>query len=411
MVMSSLTSIRRLSTVDQQGMDVLGKALNVFGGGYGEDSEIWGSTTINLNAGYTFQIFGGGEKGAIGKGVRNSSGKLVYSGYDAKYSTTVNLNNPDVQGAKRSKNDNPNMAEAEFIYGGGFLAPVCGNTTIKLDNGRIFNSFAGSCNADIYGHTETYVGVNGFPYVRDHIYGGNDLGGRILGSKNFRDRISSSTVLAKVHNPMQKMVLDNNSQPTTTPDPDVLNASAYIEYQKGHVANIFGGAYGVYDYTDSYYGDFFYAKGGEGTTPANEGKARPGYHKPFLDNAFVNFRPTDTQGNSVAQIYGAGQGTEGEKEENLMQNRSYVLIDIPQELATYQGMEVFGAGECGGVGMGVEKATADAAATADKASAIIDLTRGQLKAVYGGSYEEGITRRTVVNVPAGSTVKLENICL
>ena len=393
--------------LDQQGMDVLGKALNVFGGGYGEDSEIWGSTTINLNAGYTFQIFGGGEKGAIGKGVRNSSGKLVYSGYDAKYSTTVNLNNRDVQGAKRSKNDNPLMAEAEFIYGGGFLAPVCGNTTINLDNGRIFNSFAGSCNADIYGHTETYVGVNGFPYVRDHIYGGNDLGGRILGSKNFRDRISSSTVLAKVHNPMQKMVLDN--QPTTTPDPDVLNASAYIEYQKGHVANIFGGAYGVYDYTDSYYGDFFYAKGGEGTTPANEGKARPGYHKPFLDNAFVNFRPTDTQGNSVAQIYGAGQGTEGEKEENLMQNRSYVLIDIPQELATYQGMEVFGAGECGGVGMGVEKATADAAATADKASAIIDLIRGQLKAVYGGSYEEGITRRTVVNVPAGSTVKLENI--
>ena len=401
--------------LDQQGMDVLGKALNVFGGGYGEDSEIWGSTTINLNAGYTFQIFGGGEKGAIGKGVRNSSGKLEYSGFNADYSTTVNLNNPSVAGAKRSKNDNPNMAEAEFIYGGGFLAPVCGNTTINLDNGRIFNSFAGSCNADIYGHTETYVGVNGFPYIRDHIYGGNDLGGRILGSKNFRDRISSSTVLAKVHNPMQKMVLDNNSQPTTTPDPDVLNASAYIEYQKGHVANIFGGAYGVYDYTDPYYGDFFYARGADDTTPANEGKARTDYHKPFLDNAFVNFRPVDNQGNSVAQIYGAGQGTEGEKEENLMQNRSYVLIDIPQELATYQGMEVFGAGECGGVGMGV-KQTADAtpdgksiAENPDNASAIIDLTRGQLKAVYGGSYEEGITRRTVVNVPVGSTVKLENI--
>ena len=156
--------------LDQQGMDVLGKALNVFGGGYGEDSEIWGSTTINLNAGYTFQIFGGGEKGAIGKGVRNSSGKLEYSGFNADYSTTVNLNNPSVTGAKRSKNDNPLMAEAEFIYGGGFLAPVCGNTTINLDNGRIFNSFAGSCNADIYGHTETYVGENGFPYSYQHCY-------------------------------------------------------------------------------------------------------------------------------------------------------------------------------------------------------------------------------------------------
>lgn len=388
--------------LDQQGMDVLGKALNVFGGGYGEDSEIWGSTTINLNAGYTFQIFGGGEKGAIGKGVRNSSGKLVYSGYDAKYSTTVNLNNPNVPGAKRSKNDNPLMAEAEFIYGGGFLAPVCGNTTINLDNGRIFNSFAGSCNADIFGHTETYVGVNGFPYIRDHIYGGNDLGGRILGTYNFQSRVRDET-LQKVH----------GYNATTNPTPDVLNASAYIEYQKGRVANIFGGCYGVYDYTDPYYGEYFYAKGATDTVEEGEGKnigkARSGYTKPFLDNAFVNFRPTDTQGNSVAQIYGAGQGFMGEEEENLMQNRSYVLIDIPQELATYQGMEVFGAGECGGVGMGVAKTTADAVATADKASAIIDLTRGQLKAVYGGSYEEGITRRTVVNVPAGSTVKLENI--
>ena len=406
--------------LDQQGMDVLGKALNVFGGGYGENSEIWGSTTINLNAGYTFQIFGGGEKGAIGKGVRNSTtGKLEYSSYygqaDAKYSTTVNLNNPSVTGAKRSKNDNPLMAEAEFIYGGGFLAPVCGNTTINLDNGRIFNSFAGSCNADIYGHTETYVGVNGFPYVRDHIYGGNDLGGRILGTANFQTHVrDSNPTTENVNETLQKV---HGYDATNNPNPDVLNASAYIEYQKGRVANIFGGCYGVYDYTDPYYGDFFYATDasdlteGEGDNQVTHivGTARKGYTKPFLDNAFVNFRPVDTQGNSVAQIYGAGQGYMGEKEENLMQNRSYVLIDIPQDLATYQGLEVFGAGECGGVGMGVEKATADAAATADKASAIIDLTRGQLKAVYGGSYEEGITRRTVVNVPAGSTVKLENI--
>ncbi|MBE6247898.1 MAG: T9SS type A sorting domain-containing protein [Prevotella sp.] len=404
--------------LDQQGMDVLGKALNVFGGGYGEDSEIWGSTTINLNAGYTFQIFGGGEKGAIGKGVRNSTtGKLEYSSYygqaDAKYSTTVNLNNPSVTGAKRSKNDNPLMAEAEFIYGGGFLAPVCGNTTINLDNGRIFNSFAGSCNADIYGHTETYVGVNGFPYVRDHIYGGNDLGGRILGTANFQTHVrDSNPTTENVNETLQKV---HGYDATNNPNPDVLNASAYIEYQKGRVANIFGGCYGVYDYTDPYYGEYFYAKGANDTVEEGEGKnigkarSGSGYTKPFLDNAFVNFRPVDTQGNSVAQIYGAGQGYMGEKEENLMQNRSYVLIDIPQDLATYQGLEVFGAGECGGVGMGVEKATADAAATADKASAIIDLTRGQLKAVYGGSYEEGITRRTVVNVPVGSTVKLENI--
>ena len=373
--------------LSQQGMDVLGKALNVFGGGYGEDSEIWGSTTINLNAGYTFQVFGGGEKGAIGKGTRNpETKKLEYSGFDAQYSTTINLHNPEVPGAKRSKNDNPLMAEAEFIYGGGFLAPVIGNTTINLDNGRIFNSFAGSCNADIFGHTETYVGVSGFPYIRDHIYGGNDLGGRIRESKDFSDNVSSEAT-GKIHST------------------DVLNASAYIEYRKGRVGNIFGGCYGVYDYTDSYYREYF----------DKTGSARDGYTKPFLDNAFVNFRPEANQNNSVKQVYGAGQGYLGEKEENLMQNRSYVLIDIPQDMTGFEGMEVFGAGECGGVGMGV-KQTADEtpdgksiAENPDNASAIIDLIRGQIKNVYGGSYEEGITRRTVVNVPAGSTIKLDNI--
>ena len=51
----------------EQGMDVLGSALNLFGGGKGVNTEIWGSTTINLNRGYIFQIFGGSEEGGIGK--------------------------------------------------------------------------------------------------------------------------------------------------------------------------------------------------------------------------------------------------------------------------------------------------------------------------------------------------------
>ena len=168
----------------------------------------------------------------------------------------------------------------------------------------------------------------------------------------------------------------------------------------GRVEKIFGGAYGVYDYKAPHYGKYFYATGGEGTTPENEGHARPGYHKPFLENAFVNFRPNESNNalNTVEQIYGAGQGYLGEEEEDLMQNRSYILIDVPQAMTTFQNTEVFGAGESGGVGMGVEKATADASATAHKASAIIDLLSGQFKAVYGGSYQEGVTRRTVVNV-------------
>ena len=368
--------------LDEQGMDVLGSALNVFGGGKGIDTEIWGSTTINLNRGYVFQIFGGSEEGAIGKGKYNTStGKLEYT-YNAEYSTRVNLNGP-IAGVAKADNMTEDMAECEFIYGGGFLGPVAGNCTINLANGRVFNTFAGACNANILGHTETYIGTNGFPYVRDYLYGGNDLGGRILGSANFNDRLRNDAVRAKVSNT------------------EMLNASSYIEYVQGRVEKIFGGAYGVYDYKDALYRDYFDA----------EGHAKTGYSKPFLGNAFINFRPIDTNNmlNTVEQIYGAGQGYLGEEEEDLMQNSSYILVDVPQTMTTYQGTEIFGAGESGGVGMGVDKATAADPATAHQASAIIDLLSGHFKAVYGGSYQEGVTRRTVVNVPEGSTFRAEAI--
>ena len=357
--------------LDEQGMDVLGSALNIFGGGKGVDTEIWGSTTINLNRGYVFQIFGGSEEGAIGKGVYNATTKKLEYTYDTKYSTHVNLNGP-VAGVAKAENMTENIAECEFMYGGGFLGPVAGNCVINLDNGRIFDSFAGACNANILGHTETYIGTNGFPYVRDYVYGGNDLGGKILEKANFDSRLRNDDVRAKVSNS------------------DMLNASAYIEYVRGRVEKIFGGAYGVYNYKDTYFRDYFDA----------DGHAQEGYSKPFLNNAFINFRPIDSNNslNTVEQIYGAGQGYLGEEEEDLMQNSSYILIDVPQNMTTYQGSEIFGAGENGGVGMGVDKDKAAAPATAHQASAIIDLLSGQFKAVYGGSYQEGVTRRTVVNV-------------
>ena len=174
--------------LSEQGMDVLGKALNVFGGGKGVNTEIWGSTTINLNRGYMFQIFGGSEEGAIGKGAYNEgTGKIEYT-HDARYSTYINLNGP-IAGVSKKDNMTEDIAECEFMYGGGFLGTVAGNCIINLGNGRIFDSFAGSCNADILGHTETYIGTNGFPYVRDFVYGGNDLGGKILGTANFNSRL------------------------------------------------------------------------------------------------------------------------------------------------------------------------------------------------------------------------------
>ena len=378
--------------LDEQGMDVLGKALNVFGGGYGAESEIWGSTTINLNAGYTFQIFGGGEKGAIGK--KNNEGQYEYN---PKYSCYVNMKGSNEGVYRGHVDDSDDMAEAEFIYGGSFEAPIAGNTVINLGNGRLFNSFAGSCNADILGHTETYIGRNGvdangqdvpgFPWVRDHVYGGNDLGGEIKGSKSFIDRVENE-VKGMVHNPDGTAI-----------------ASAYMEYIQGRVDNIFGGCYGDYDYKNRYFEDY----------TEDDGTDKVGFTKPRLDNAFVNFHPNTHARNAVTRIFGAGQGKLKGIEVDLMQNRSYVLVEIPQNIMKYQNLEVFGAGANCGLGMGV-KQTADAtpdgksiAENPDNASAIIDLMRGQINAVYGGSFQEGITRRTMINVPNGSTIKLDNI--
>ena len=152
--------------LDEQGMDVYGSALNIYGGGYGKDSEIWGSTTVNVNKGYVFQVFGGSDQGVIGKS-REDSGEspqaedYVFNGkhyaYNPAYSTTVNLNG-ERSGTTRANDSNPDMAETEFIYGGGFEGPVIGDTHINLGNGRIFNTWAGACNGDVVGHTETHIG-------------------------------------------------------------------------------------------------------------------------------------------------------------------------------------------------------------------------------------------------------------
>ena len=405
----------------EQGMDPLGRALNVFGGGYGGDSEIWGSTTINLNAGYVFQVFGGGEQGAIGRAEKyNQTTQQLEYEYNPAYSTYINLGTSTspvgtYRGDKDNSDgvvDNDDMADCEFIYGGSFEGLIVGDTHINLGNGRLFNSFAGSCNADILGHTETYVGRNsnsdtdlGFPWIRDHIYGGNDLGGRIFGEVDFKNRVSAD-IVGRVYNP------------TNAENPDVLKASAYTEYIQGRVEYIFGGCYGDYDYTNEHYRAYANADG----TP------KAGFNKPWMKNAFVNFKPINAERNAAAKVYGAGQGHTrnhpSDDDRDKMQDRSYVLIDIPQANTNFRDMEVFGAGDYSGLGMryntspttinettipALTPAIAKANTDGVTASAVVDLMRGQVKDVYGASYKGGITRRTIVNVPTGSTISLNRI--
>ena len=442
--------------LDRQGMDVLGKALNVFGGGFGKDTEIWGGTTINLNAGYVFQIFGGSEKGVIGMPTGTTTladgtytpadgtnpatyafnGKLYE--YNDKYSCTVNVRGTKA-GVSKQDDSSEEMSRSEFIYGGGFMGPICGNTKINLGNGRVFNTFAGSCMADILGHTETYMGVQvdkkseptgeGFPYIRDYIYCGNDLGGRILGEADFSSRVRTDDFDSDANT-----TGDNTKaiiQASTAHTANVTKASAYVEYHQGRAEGIFGGCFGTYDYSDPYYGEYFYATGASDIGDKAPGTARSGYTKPRMNNAFVNFRPTDADAlligankyNFVNKIYGAGQGYPADADRDVMQKSSYVLIDIPQRMTNYQNMEVFGAGAWGGLGMHCKlenkKATEySALSDTEKAvyndsldvhSATIDLVRGQVGAAYGGSYAEGVTRRTMVNVPDGSTIRIGSI--
>ncbi len=383
--------------VDQRD-DVLAIAMSVFGAGYGKDTEIWGSTTVNHNNGYAFQVFGGGEEGVVGKktDILDEHGEYkesIYE-YNPAYSTTVNLSAT----ATASSNDGEvaDLAEAEYLYGGGNMGNVSGNTLVNLGNGRIYDAFGGASDADILGHTEVYIGRQpngsggykaGFPWVRDLVYGGNDFGGTIHGAYedgyNFEARLRDyATDKTQLHGYKAGEI------------PDVLKSSSYVEYLQGRVDTIFGGGYGMYDYNAEKYKD--------------ENNKR--VYQPFQHSSFVNIRPNSHGMNSINGVFGGSTGYPGDRTGDEAQDRSYVLIDIPDGMTNFGSTVVFGAGSYNGIGMGQDKdELANGTLKLDEASSIVDLLRGRIRNVYGGSYNEGVTRRTVVNVPAASSIQVDNI--
>ena len=362
--------------------DLENTSLAIFGGGYGEKSEVRGSTTINVKDGCHFNVYGGGEKGAIGNSASGS-----YS-YNANYSTHVNLVG-SVKGAETGS-----MAEAVYLYGGGFEGLVAGDTYVTLGNGRVNSTFGGAANADILGHAETIIGSGGFPYIIDDVYGGNDLGDNIQGSADLKTRVREA---------IRSKMFDSGSAAT---------ASSYVEYLQGHVGEIFGGAYGGYNYERISDG----AGGYKSTVLAhllNSSETKE-VNKPYLNNAFVHIRPDRNNDSRVDAVYGAGLGSEGSSDSSakahlgdMMQDRSYVLIDIPDAYDKLRSLKVFGAGSFNGLGMGITRSASDA--DPKSATAVIDLMAGEVDAVYGASYHEGITRRTLVNVPDGSTIVTNSI--
>ena len=357
--------------VESQGDDVMAVAMTVFGAGYGEETEVWGSTNVNLINGYAFQLFGGGELGVVGK--KNDSD--VYA-YNSQYSTTVNL-----QGANPGYSEEETglpLAETEYIYGAGNEGDVCGDSYVYLGNGRIYDAFGGASNATIYGSAAVFIGHDGgFPWIRDNVYGGNDFGGTIKGSKNH--------------------AADINSRATF--DENMLTSSTYVRYIQGRVDSIFGGCYGSYNYADRI---FKYYTNADGTPRIENGV--PVFGFPHLDhNSFVHFVPIDNSSNHVGIIFGGSEGYPGHFHLNdAMQEEAYVLIDDTQTLDEdrFKNVDIYGGGSYAGVG---SSAALGAGRTA------VDLYAGCFHNIYGGSNQEGLIGYTRVNVPAVSTAKVNSI--
>ena len=391
--------------VEDQRDDLMAVALTVFGAGYGLETEVWGSTTVNHNKGYAFQIFGGGEEGIVGKSVGTSAEDDGHydeaTGYytinkkafvfNTAYSSTVNLNGS--KAIYSSTDADPDLAETEYIYGGGNEGDVCGNSYVNLGNGRIYDAFGGASDADILGHTQVIIGKQpdgagsykrGFPWIRDIVYGGNDFGGTIRGKYedgfDYKPRIRDyETYKTQMHGYAEGK------------HDYMLKASSYVEYLEGRVDTIFGGGYGYYDYSNTE----LYGVGS--TTPRQE-------------SSFVNIRPIDNVRNSLVAVFGGGTGFPGYRNGDYAQDHSYVLIDIPDTIDYFKDVQVFGAGSYNGLGMRESMATTFTPGyDQDKVSSVIDLLHGQISMAHGGSFQEGNTCRTVVNVPAESTINIKNI--
>ena len=364
---------------EAQGDDTQSVAMTVFGAGKGEQTEIWGSTTVNMNNGYAFQVFGGGEEGVVGKKKETGeqAGEYVY---DARYSCTVNLKGPNA-GYSEKKTGNP-LAEAEYIYGGGNEGDVIGDTYVYLGNGRVYDAFGGASNADIYGGTEVYVGYNGgFPWVRDNVYGGNAFGGTIKGKRNHTTATSRSIF-----------------------DGQLLLSATYVKYIQGRVDRIFGGNYGNYDYTDPVFKDYTYSHG-EANIPtgkvAGDPRSDSGFSFPHLDNnSFVHFTPEGNSDNIVAYLFGGSEGYPGNVTLNdAMQEECYVLVDDTktEDVNRFANVDIYGGGAYAGTGTAASKGAGRTA---------VDLFSGCFHNVYGGCNQEGLVGYTRVNVPSGSTVKV-----
>ena len=406
----SITGTRNSGVIyDEQAVDVMTVAFTVFGGGYGKDTEIWGGTTVNHNNGFCFQIFGGGEEGMVGKSIGTSSasegnyepgtGEYTTNGklykYDSDYSTRVHLKGPNAGYSEEETGSA--LAETEYLYAGGNEGGVCGDTYTYLGNGRVYDAFGGSSNADILGATEVHIGYDGgFPWIRDNVYGGNDFGGTVRGMKSHLGDLRRSSIDGSY------LVFKTSETGGEDQKYALAYSSTYVKYIQGRVDSIFGGNYGFYDYKDRMYKAYTDADG----LPLKDNEGNPLFSFPHLDNnSFVYFKPANNPANenNVGIIFGGSVGLPGHPHmSNTMQEESYVLIDdyLTTDDKRYAKVDIYGGGAYAGLG------NSD---IIGGGRSVVDLYTGKFHNAYGGSNREGLIGYTRVNVPKESTINVNAI--
>lgn len=406
--------------------DVLASTLSVYGGGYGEETEIWGHTNINITGnGQIMKAYGGGEKGVVGKLKRDDGGNFLTKNVQEWYSETTNQ---DLHGyitpvtEYYSRNHSVAQFDEEFnatvtlnaniladdvlnvakLYGGGFQGTVSGCTTVNLNRGRVYDAFGGASNADILGHTEMYVGKASAPQVTHNVYGANDFGGLIVGKNVF--------------------YVDNNKDGDHDDTMEKILCQTYVEYNSGNiVGDLFGGPCGAYEYTDPRYNsviDYYTLAEYQVLTGNNELtaeafekihpslKQKPGFCRPqllenlmldpmlvpdpegirehigYAANSFVNVISQSTlASDTIRNIFGAGQGMKG-RIKSADERGSYVrLMSATKSQRTVKELSnrVYGAGYCSNTNR-----------------SLVDAYTGYYNTIFGGAH--GITYEEVLDL-------------
>ena len=411
---------------DNWGDNINASYLSIYGGGYGVGTTIDGNTAINLTgSARVLKVFGGGEMGTV---TGNTEVKL------AQGLTTKDANGNIFYNANK-------------VYAGGFKGRVGGNTTLKLLGGSVKSAFAGACNANIGGATEVVIGAGtpGVPYVAEAVYGGNDFGGTIEGSKLNTVGVNGTNISKNVR------------------------SQTYVKYLSGKIGRaIYGGSYGSYDYskTDLYPTSSYTSPTILTCITKQDGDPE----ETILTNTFVNIASTSTSADDIigsdktnendvlTMIAGGGRGYKG-LPQYVEVGQTYLLLhgkDYANRNAKLMAHRVYGGGnlskvnntridaysgsfgqifggthgvrteapgdlaasyDCGGTvinyygsmgkaDMNLYGSGANSGATG---TATINLHAGNVGNVYGGALAEGYTAETSINIPNTSTIKANAI--